>query len=279
MAVYALSREAKLRVAVDQASRAPSIHNTQPWRFVLTHDRLDVFSDPRRQLPVLDPTGRQMVISVGCALLNARVSLASAEVPTWVNRLPDPNRPDLLATIDFSGSGAVDHRLALLAPMINLRQTNRRRFEDFLVPAEVIETLISTAGSEGARLHELVDADDRQSLARLTQQADTQQIVDPAYRAELRAWTTNDPGRRDGVRAAVVPHVDGASGDEVPIRDFDTQGAGGSRPRRSRPPVNACWCSAPTATTWRPGCARAKRWNGSGWRSPVPGWSRACSRR
>ena len=226
MTVYAMSREAKLRVAVDQASRAPSIHNTQPWLFVLGHDRLDVLSDPRRQLPVLDQTGRQMIISVGCALLNARVSLASGDVPTWVNRVPDPQRPDLMATVEFGSSGAVDHRLAVLAPMINLRQTNRRRFEDFPVPAEVVETLTSAAASEGARLHELVDPDDRQALARLTQQADTQQITDPAYRAELRSWTTNDPGRRDGVRAAVVPHVDGASGDEVPIRDFDTQGAG-----------------------------------------------------
>jgi hypothetical protein len=63
-------------------------------------------------------------------------------------------------------------------------------------------------------------------LARLSQKADAEQIASPAYRAELRAWTSNDPSRLDGVRAAAVPHVDGTSGDDVPIRDFDSQGAG-----------------------------------------------------
>jgi hypothetical protein len=75
-------------------------------------------------------------------------------------------------------------------------------------------------------LHPVVKPDDRMALARLSQKADTEQITDPAYRAELRAWTNDDPARRDGVRAAVVPHVDGTAGDEIPIRDFDTQGVG-----------------------------------------------------
>ena len=43
--------------AVAAATRAPSIHNTQPWLFVAGPDRLDVFLDPERALTVLDPTG------------------------------------------------------------------------------------------------------------------------------------------------------------------------------------------------------------------------------
>ena len=50
---------------VAAATRAPSIHNTQPWRFAASPDRLDVFLDPERALPVLDPTCRQQVISCG----------------------------------------------------------------------------------------------------------------------------------------------------------------------------------------------------------------------
>ena len=49
-----------------------------------------------RQLRALDPTGRQMVISCGCALFNARVGLAADRV-VQVDRLPDPrNRTCLL---------------------------------------------------------------------------------------------------------------------------------------------------------------------------------------
>jgi len=111
--------------------------------------------------------------------------------------------------------------------VIGLRQTNRRRFASGEVPPEVVDTLVSAAEREGAILDPVDLENDRMALARLVQRADSLEISDPAYRAELRAWTTTDPDRRDGVRALVVPHVDGTAGDEVPIRDFDSQGKGG----------------------------------------------------
>jgi hypothetical protein len=186
---------------------------------------LDVYADRSRQLAVLDPTGRQLNLSVGCAVLNARVSMAASGAGTTVELLPDPRQQNLLATIRIDGAVA-DQELAALDPVIGLRQTNRRRFASGEVPPEVVTALMAAAGHEAAILHPVVLEDDRMALARLVQRADSLQISDPAYRAELRAWTTTDPTRRDGVRALVVPHVDGTAGDDVPIRDFDSQGAG-----------------------------------------------------
>ncbi len=40
------------------ATRAPSIHNTQPWRFDVGPDWIELRSDPSRRLHVLDPDGR-----------------------------------------------------------------------------------------------------------------------------------------------------------------------------------------------------------------------------
>jgi hypothetical protein len=216
-----------LHDAVGRALLAPSVHNTQPWRFVLYPNEMEILADRSRQLAVLDPTGRQLHLSIGCALLNARVSLAAAGRAVNVRRLPDRDHPDLVAGIELDGDGdPVDPTLAALDPVIGLRQTNRRRFADDRVPDDLVARLVSVAKAEGAELLPVIRPDDRQALARLTQKADAEQITNPAYRAELRAWTSNDPARRDGVRAAVVPHVDGTSGDEVPIRDFDTQGSG-----------------------------------------------------
>ena len=214
------------RRAVVRATLAPSIHNTQPWRFVLRPGVLDVYADRGRQLAVLDPAGRQLYLSVGCAVFNARVSLADSGVSAAVGRLPDAAQPSLLARVEV-GPGAVDRELAALDPVIGLRQTNRRRFASGEVPPEVVSTLVAAADREGAILHPVVVEDDRTALARLVQRADSMEISDPAYRAELRAWTTTDPDRRDGVRALVVPHVDGTAGDDIPIRDFDSQGKGG----------------------------------------------------
>jgi hypothetical protein len=62
---------------VAAATRAPSIHNTQPWRFVASPDLLQVFFDRKRALPVLDRTTRQQVISCGVAIEFALVALAA----------------------------------------------------------------------------------------------------------------------------------------------------------------------------------------------------------
>jgi hypothetical protein len=60
--------KALFRKAVERASLAPSVHNTQPWRFVVRPTVLELHADSDRQLRALDPTGRQLVISCGCAL-------------------------------------------------------------------------------------------------------------------------------------------------------------------------------------------------------------------
>jgi hypothetical protein len=66
----------------------PRFTTPQPWRFVLSADALEIHADPSRQLRVLDPRGRQMTISCGCALFNARASIAAAGYDPPVERLP-----------------------------------------------------------------------------------------------------------------------------------------------------------------------------------------------
>jgi hypothetical protein len=226
-ATDALQQTAALRRAAIRATLAPSVHNTQPWRFELGANELNLYADPSRQLHVLDPTQRQMIISGGCALFNARVSLASSGLGVDIERFPDVARPNLLARITMTGASvpALDP-LRALDSVLEIRQTNRRRFSDDPVPADVIETLEQAAQAEETMVVVVRGEDDRLALARLSQHADDLQNLDPAYRAELRAWTSDDPKRRDGVPAMAVPHVDGHAGDEIPIRDFDTRGMG-----------------------------------------------------
>src|SRR6476661_9850682 len=57
-----------LRAVAQRARLAPSVHNTQPWRFEIAPGTFTLRVDRTRQLRVLDPTGRQMIISAGCAL-------------------------------------------------------------------------------------------------------------------------------------------------------------------------------------------------------------------
>ena len=88
-----------VRRAAVRATLAPSIHNTQPWRFLLSGTSLEVHADWSRRLRVLDPRGRQLLISCGCAVFNARVALAAAGYDATVERWPDPSQPNLVARL------------------------------------------------------------------------------------------------------------------------------------------------------------------------------------
>jgi nitroreductase len=219
-----MTRTALLRRAAEQAHLAPSVHNTQPWRLVIRPDVLELYADRARQLAALDPTGRQLMVSCGCALLTARVVLAEAEQRVRIDRLPEPAQPDLLARIALLDGEEPWTPLARLEPELARRRTNRREFQREEVPPEVIYEMANAAAAEDTDLFIIASDEQRRITAELCQQAEREQQANPAYRAELRRWTTDLLNRDDGVPAMAVPHVDAGSGGEIPIRDFDSRG-------------------------------------------------------
>lgn len=212
--------------AAERARLAPSVHNTQPWRFAVRNDALDIYADPARQLRVVDPAGRQLTISCGCAVFNARVALAGDGRDAVVAELPDPNEPGLLARIAVGARADRWLPLSALDSWIPARRSNRRQYYDDPVPGELSYTLAQAAAAEAAQLIELTALPDRRLVGELSRRAEIQQLLIPAYRAEIRAWTTDDPRRPDGVQAMSVPRVSGQPSDELPVRDFDSRGMG-----------------------------------------------------
>ena len=197
---WALARA--LRKAAVAATRAPSIHNTQPWRFAIGASVLDIYADNDRRVPVVDPLGRQWLLSLGCALLNARASLAASGFDTKVERFPASAQPNLVARLHVDEAcGTADDFLAELAPVIDARRTNRRPFTDFTVDAETLEAMRNAADLETADLFAVQRPEQRLAVARLIRTADETVQADSAYRAELRGWLSDDPGRRDGIPA------------------------------------------------------------------------------
>jgi hypothetical protein len=74
-------------------SLAPSVHNTQPWSFTWDGVSLGVREDPARSLPVLDPSGRERIISCGAAVLHARLGFAERGWDVATAVLPSPTTP------------------------------------------------------------------------------------------------------------------------------------------------------------------------------------------
>ena len=71
-----LADDGMVRRIVAAAAAAPSIHNTQPWRFrIVGDDLMEVHSDPDRVLWVADARGRALHLSCGAALFNLRLAI------------------------------------------------------------------------------------------------------------------------------------------------------------------------------------------------------------
>src|ERR1700747_3015581 len=80
------------------AARAPSVHNSQPWRFRVGEDAVELWCDPRRRT-WSDASGREMLISCGAALFGLRLAMRSLGFQPVVELLPDPARLRLLARV------------------------------------------------------------------------------------------------------------------------------------------------------------------------------------
>jgi hypothetical protein len=171
-----------LEQAADCAVGAPSVHDAQPWRIELQSDRLEIRADRTRQLPGVDPLGRELVQSAGAALFNVRVALAARGWAAEVHRLPCPDDPDLLAEVRLA-LGTPETDLGTLAPALLRRRTNRRRFTGGLVPDEILRRLTDIAEREGVLLVPVVHEAHRRLVTRLTQQADRLRNAGPAHRA------------------------------------------------------------------------------------------------
>ena len=91
-----------LKAAVQLACRAPSLHNSQPWQWVADGARLHLYVDHSRILYSTDKSGREALISCGAVLDHLRVAMAAAGWTANVDRFPDPNNLDHLASLDFS---------------------------------------------------------------------------------------------------------------------------------------------------------------------------------
>jgi nitroreductase len=194
-----------LHAAAVRAVQAPSVHNTQPWQFTLTDTGLLVHADYRRQLTVLDPRARQLAISCGAALFTLRVALAASGFDAKVERYGGLGASQPLARVSVAAERP-GHRLARLEPAIDVRRTNRRAYVPGTLPRDLVDDLVASANAEDAELI-VLDGARQRIVAELGEQAERIEQADPAYVAELRRWTTDDPRRNDGVQEASVPYA------------------------------------------------------------------------
>lgn len=236
------------------ALAAPSILNTQPWRWRITDDVAELRADESRRLATLDPDGRLLVLSCGSALHHARVALAAEGVQVDVAHLPDGEDPGLLASIRYTGTTEAGSDVRRLRRAMSTRRTDRRPFSTTPVPEALLRELRRAAEAAGAHLH-LPDAEGVLLLTLAATHAAGSERSDPAYLAELAQWVHRSDA--EGVPPATTTPT---AARPVPIRDFTATGADRSTIHDPLPPADR---AARYAVLFTDGDERAD-WLGAG---------------
>jgi hypothetical protein len=174
-----------IHAVLSLATRAPSIHNSQPWRWRVGDESLHLYADPDRHLPNTDPDSRDLLLSCGASLHHAVVALAALGWQAKINRLPDPLHPGHLAVIEVYRHPATELDIALAAA-IPRRRTDRRHYGWWPVPAADITLMGSRAARAGVMMRKV---ESLPKLQHVVAQAAWQHATDHDYLTELTAWS------------------------------------------------------------------------------------------
>jgi hypothetical protein len=209
-----------VRYVVASAVWAPSVHNTQPWKFKAEGDQISLHVDPARQLTVSDPDGREMLISCGAALFTARLALRSLGYIPDAAVLPDPAQPTLVARVSWRQRAPATGYEQQLMRQVRQRRTHRGGFDSLPLSPDLLTALRGSAARDGTTLR-VMQEDGRQVLAATVQAAEQALRLDSARVQELARWAPPPgSGRPDGVPATSYPARPEHTSPDYPGRDF-----------------------------------------------------------
>jgi hypothetical protein len=172
--------------------------NTQPWTWHINGDALELRADRTRQLNVIDPHGKLLLLSCGVALHHARLGLAWRGRESVVEHLVDTFEDDLLARISVGPEHEPDSADRAMERATWRRRTDRRPFGERLVPADMIRALQDAAETSGAALYQ-VRPDQMSMLAVAVDRASSTERDDPRVRVEMMSWLKRPEWSIDGL--------------------------------------------------------------------------------
>ncbi|MBV8928974.1 MAG: NAD(P)H nitroreductase [Mycobacteriaceae bacterium] len=209
--------------AVYLACRAPSLHNSQPWRWVAEGAVVDLFCDPTRIGRSTDHTGREIIISCGAVLDHLRVAMAAEGWQTHVDRFPNPSKPDHLASVHFTPMDFVTGAHRARAEAIRRRRTDRLPFTR---PArwDSFAPVLRDTVDPSAVVLDVVPDDSRPHLAEASRLTKELRRYDSSYHAELQ-WWTSQLGSLQGI--PTTSRVSTSEEDRLDVsREFPPVGSG-----------------------------------------------------
>ena len=182
---------------------AANSHNTQPWRFRVSDDSIELIGDTKRTMGKADPRLRELHLSLGCALENVSIAAAEAGTPVSIEQVPGAPS-EHFARLRFGGDVTGEH--ARLAAAIPRRRTNRAPYDiERPVSSDALAELAALADNK-VRVVWLTARNDRAALTDLTVKATAEHLDDAAMQRDSQRWyrmrRSDAEEQRDGITVA-----------------------------------------------------------------------------
>jgi hypothetical protein len=178
-----LPTEPGLRDFVRFATLAPNSHNTQPWKFRLGTDEVDILPDFNRRTPAVDPDDHHIFVTLGCAAENLSIAANASGRPSEI--VMEANGADRLLRVSLGRGAAIDKELCGAIPA---RQSTRSDYDGNRLTTDELATLQQAASIPGVQTIFLTEQKKLKEALEFIVEANSAQIDDPAFVRELKSW-------------------------------------------------------------------------------------------
>jgi hypothetical protein len=175
------SMTVQMQELVRYATLAANGHNTQPWKFAIKPDLIELQPDFSRHLPVVDPNNRELWISLGCALENM---LVAARAFGYAPEVVYPNANDVVQVHLKSATA----QKSPWFDAIPLRQNTRSEYDGKPVESIKLKRLRELPLDPGVSLRFMLEPKELETVLEYVNQGNLKQYADLAFVQELIHW-------------------------------------------------------------------------------------------
>lgn len=210
----------KIKLLISYGTLAPSTHNTQPWQFSITGEKLNIYIDFSKSVPVADPLRRDMYVSIGALIKNVQLAAGEFGITTTVKFAKPLHDSDLVATIELDGlEAAKTPKKSQVLDGIVKRQNYRGFFTKSFSTGKFDAILADVLGGQAVVSAQAVtDRNKVEQLAQLTARGLQMGYAMPTFRREISSYVNHNLSRkRHGLhgyslrmttpQSLIIPHV------------------------------------------------------------------------
>ena len=178
-----ITKDTMLKI-IKYAAKAPSGHNTQPWKFKIESDSISILPDFTRALPVVDSDNHALYISLGCALENLIIAANQFDYETKVTIHNSGN--ETFIQVDLYQVKEI--KKTDLFNFIVKRQVTRNKYSPEKIQKEALRELFDDVLDKSVQVKLFLSETEIKNLTPYIIEGNNLQFNNKAFVKELVSW-------------------------------------------------------------------------------------------